>query len=349
MLAKELLALFRVAAIILLSFSVLQLIEAGSKRPARADDSGHLDKHSSSGDSVQRHFMSSPHATKKSSRTKMGGGGKQRPFKRPASFLQRPERPKTRANGLGEYDNSTLDYSLSTHRMRTVVEKDSCNASWAYAGVATLEGVQSKLGFGQIVPLSAQMLIDCVGWECDLENFDIKRLFNYVAVNGIASQANYPRLDAFPYYQVCNNQRIQANIMKGQIKGSYFYDHKMVSNEFLIEKLRSFGPFIVQINHDHFQTRINAFVDERPCRNLGDIRHNVNTKTDRYVTLVGYGTKDGVDYFKYVSIVFNCEMPFLIVFVVDMTLQTSQLIKSNDMISHLTLTDSGTHICRRIR
>ncbi len=75
-----------------------------------------------------------------------------------------------------------------------VLLQGNCNSCWAFAAVGGIEG-QYRRQTGQLIPLSAQQLVDCAGGYCNnagcAGGFGVGA-FDYVRLHGIMKECDYP-------------------------------------------------------------------------------------------------------------------------------------------------------------
>jgi len=164
-----------------------------------------------------------------------------------------------------------------------IKDQAQCGSCWAFAAVASLEG-QHALSTKKLVSLSEQNLVDCSGPE---GNFGCEgglpdQGYQYIIDNkGIDTEAAYP-YTAEDDQCAFNKKKIGATITK-------FTDIATGDESALQKAVATIGPISVGIDasQDSFQSYTSGIYDEENCS---------TTQLDHGVTVVGYGSENGKDY-----------------------------------------------------
>ena len=164
-----------------------------------------------------------------------------------------------------------------------VQDQGACGSCWAFSAVANLEGLYAQ-NKGTVIDLSEQMLIDCDYYDSGCGGGLMENAFIYLAeVGGIMAELDYP----YEGYQGdC------------KIDTSKFVDMKITGYNALCEFepcdegdmkdwLYETGPLSVALNADPLMWYDSGIIDDDSCD---------PSALDHGVTLVGYGTDGGVDY-----------------------------------------------------
>jgi cathepsin L len=164
-----------------------------------------------------------------------------------------------------------------------IKNQEQCGSCWAFAAVASLEG-QHALKTKKLVSLSEQNLVDCSGPE---GNFGCEgglpdQGYQYIIDNkGIDTEKSYP-YTAEDGDCDFNKKTVGATIQK-------FTDIATGDEKALQKAVATIGPISVGIDasNDSFQSYSGGIYDEENCS---------TSQLDHGVTVVGYGTDNGKDY-----------------------------------------------------
>jgi len=164
-----------------------------------------------------------------------------------------------------------------------VKNQEQCGSCWAFAAVASLEGQHAK-ATGKLVSLSEQNLVDCSGDEGNMgcEGGLPDQAYAYIKKNGgIDTEASYP------YTAQDGTCRFKKANVGATLTG--FIDIQQGSESALQKAVANVGPISVGIDasNESFQLYSGGVYDEENCS---------TTQLDHGVTIVGYGSENGQDY-----------------------------------------------------
>ncbi|OCT66469.1 cathepsin S [Xenopus laevis] len=164
-----------------------------------------------------------------------------------------------------------------------VMDQGDCKSCYAFSALGALEG-QWKKKSGNLVPLSAQNLVDCSKKEgnngCDMGSMEFS--YNYIMKDGVMTENDYP------YHAKEGRCRFDANNVVARCSG--YVKLKIGSEDDLKHAVGIIGPVAVAIDAKHEFKDYQCGVYTNP---------NCNSSQggqDHAVLVVGYGREDGKDY-----------------------------------------------------
>jgi len=164
-----------------------------------------------------------------------------------------------------------------------VKDQAQCGSCWAFSTTGSLEGQYFKKS-GKLVSMSEQQLVDCSGDQgnqgCGGGWMDWA--FEYVKIKGIETE------DCYPYTATDQTCMYNKSCVVTKITG---YTNIDPGNEDdLTNAIATAGPVSVAIDagHSSFQLYKHGVYDEPDCS---------PTQLDHGVLAVGYGNREGKDYY----------------------------------------------------
>ena len=162
-------------------------------------------------------------------------------------------------------------------------DQAKCGSCWSFSTTGALEGAW-KIATGKLVSLSEQQLVDCAkngNMGCNGGSMDLA--FEYLEKYDVCTEASYP-------YKAkqgqCHETNCTVAVPKGSIVG--FKDVTPQDTNALMEAV-SEQPVSVAIEADQMAFQLYQG---------GVLTKKCGKKLDHGVLVVGYGTDNGVDYWK---------------------------------------------------
>mmetsp|Transcript_25470 Transcript_25470/g.59281 ORF Transcript_25470/g.59281 Transcript_25470/m.59281 type:complete len:355 (+) Transcript_25470:56-1120(+) len=199
-----------------------------------------------------------------------------------------PERPWGGLAHLGtqRYSGRELPSSVDWSAEGAVTSpknQGQCGSCWSFSTTGALEGAW-QIATGQLLSLSEQQLVDCSrrgNLGCKGGSMDLA--FAYLEKHPSCTETSYPYLGKDG---TCRESDCTAGIPLGGVRG--YHDVVRQDTEALMEAVAK-QPVSVAIEADQM-----AFQLYRG----GILTKECGTKLDHGVLVVGYGTEDGIDYWK---------------------------------------------------
>lgn len=188
--------------------------------------------------------------------------------------------------GVDLYSGAPLPESVDWVKKGAVTpvkNQGHCGSCWSFSTTGALEGAWF-IATGELVSLSEQQLIDCSNANNGCQGGAMDSAFAYLQDHNSYTEDSYPYVHAAG---VCiHNSSFVTGIPKGSVIGSF--DVPADDEKALMEAIAQ-QPVSVAIEAD-----LHAF----QLYGGGVIKKECGTKLDHGVLLVGYGTDNGVDYWK---------------------------------------------------
>eukprot|EP00929_Paragymnodinium_shiwhaense_P026272 TRINITY_DN1565_c0_g1_i1.p1 TRINITY_DN1565_c0_g1~~TRINITY_DN1565_c0_g1_i1.p1 ORF type:complete len:723 (+),score=238.83 TRINITY_DN1565_c0_g1_i1:176-2170(+) len=158
----------------------------------------------------------------------------------------------------------------------------TCGSCWSFSTTGALEGAW-QIATGELVSLSEQELVDCAkSGNMGCHGGSMDAAFQYLESNALCTEKSYPYVAKDG---TCHASGCKKGIPKGAVVG--FKD--VTSDEKAIMEAVSKQPVSVAIEADQMAFQLYKG---------GVLTKECGAKLDHGVLLVGYGTEDGVDYWK---------------------------------------------------
>ncbi|KAJ3692160.1 hypothetical protein LUZ60_012510 [Juncus effusus] len=186
-------------------------------------------------------------------------------------------------NSFGSTNGSTRLGAFDWREMGAVTavkDQGQCGSCWAFAAVATIEGIYA-ITTGSLTSFSEQVILDCETYDqygCNGGYVD--RVYSFIINNGgITTETNYPYIG---YQSICDTEKLADS-------SAYITNYAYVTqyDETILETAVEQQPISVLIDASGFKYYEEG-VFEGPCQ---------SSHLNHFVTLVGYGTdSDGTKY-----------------------------------------------------
>ena len=165
----------------------------------------------------------------------------------------------------------------------SVQDQGSCGSCWAFSAVGNLEGLYAKEK-GILLDLSEQMLVDCDYYDSGCNGGLMEYAFTYIGeVGGIMKEEDYPYTGVQGDCKADPSKFIDMTITGYNALCDFSECDEGDMKDFLYET----GPLSVALNADPLMWYESGIIDDDSCD---------PSALDHGVTLVGYGTDGGVDY-----------------------------------------------------
>ncbi|XP_054156575.1 uncharacterized protein LOC128954977 [Oppia nitens] len=180
---------------------------------------------------------------------------------------------------------STLDYRTKGMVAR-VKNQGQCGSCWAFAAVAATEGQYAKK-YDRIQELSEQNLVDCTkGTSCTTGGNYAMAYQQVINEGGLETEEDYPYTSGSGTSGSCKFTKSKSAVTIENAYGTQPHDADQLQ-----QALSDIGPLAVVMNASgpNFRGYSRGVYSNSGCLS-GD------TQINHGVTVVGYGTEDGMDY-----------------------------------------------------
>jgi len=173
-------------------------------------------------------------------------------------------------------------------RVSPVKDQASCGSCWAFSTIANLEGLYYATK-GVMKTFSEQMLVDCDTSDSGCNGGLMQYAFTWLKKNGIMLDSDYPYTGTKGTCKSDKTKYVDMSVTGYKKLGSSWSTWSAVDEDEVKEFLYETGPLAIALNADPLQTYTSGILDltSTKCPSSG-INHAV--------TLVGYGTENGVAY-----------------------------------------------------
>lgn len=188
--------------------------------------------------------------------------------------------------GTHEYSGEPLPASVDWYDQGAVTpvkDQQQCGSCWAFSTTGAMEGAW-KLATGNLVSLSEQQLIACdtAGSDSGCSGGDMDTAFTFIESHGLCAEDSYPYENKNGDCVDSCSPVVPSTAMKG------FKDVPVNDEQALMEAV-SQQPVSVAIEAD--QVNFQSY-------DSGILTKECGSGIDHGVLLVGYGTEDGIDYWR---------------------------------------------------
>jgi len=165
-----------------------------------------------------------------------------------------------------------------------VKNQGGCGSCWAFSAIANIEGLYARKN-NEIVTFSEQELVDCDTYDYGCGGGWMENAFKWIEENGGEENDQ-----DYPYSSGTVKNSCQFDKSKAQVT---LVSHQMISSdeEEIKEQLYAIGPLSVALNaSSSLMSYTGGIIDL-------DASECNPSALDHGVTMVGYGTENGQDYY----------------------------------------------------
>jgi C1A family cysteine protease len=165
-----------------------------------------------------------------------------------------------------------------------VKDQGPCGSCWTFSSSGALEGAW-QIASGNLVSISEQQLVDCAkeGGLDGCHGGIMDPAFTYLEGHAVCTEDSYPYIKA---QDACAQEACAADIPMGAIVG--FKDVPADDTKALMEA----------VAQQPVSTAVQAGQSAFQMYKSGVLTSDCTANVDHAVLIVGYGTEDGVDYWK---------------------------------------------------
>mmetsp|Transcript_30214 Transcript_30214/g.42107 ORF Transcript_30214/g.42107 Transcript_30214/m.42107 type:complete len:241 (-) Transcript_30214:182-904(-) len=186
-------------------------------------------------------------------------------------------------------ERDSLDWTIKG-AVTPVKDQGQCGSCWSFGTTGDIEGVHF-LATGKLVSLSEQELVSCDdGGEDEGCNGGLQEdAFEFVIKQGgLVTEEEYPYTSGGGRTGRCDKSKEKQKIGASISGWSQVSDNAKGENK-ILKALIASGPITIGINATPMQDYDSGIDNPRRCS---------GQMLDHAVLIVGYGTEDGVDYWK---------------------------------------------------
>jgi len=162
-----------------------------------------------------------------------------------------------------------------------VKNQGQCGSCWAFSTIGSIES-RSAIATGSLPDLAEQQLVDCDKVDSGCSGGLMDNGFKYAEGAGLCTESSYPYT---AQGGSCRASSCTVGLSRGSVTG---YHDVSASTSALVSALNQ-GPVSVAVEADQMSFQMYS---------SGVLTSGCGTSLDHGVVAVGYGTENGVDYFK---------------------------------------------------
>mmetsp|Transcript_1044 Transcript_1044/g.2280 ORF Transcript_1044/g.2280 Transcript_1044/m.2280 type:complete len:355 (-) Transcript_1044:223-1287(-) len=188
--------------------------------------------------------------------------------------------------GTHRYSGNKLPGTVDWTEKGAVTEpknQGQCGSCWSFSTTGALEGAW-QIATGRLLSLSEQQLVDCSkSGNMGCKGGSMELAFAYLEKHASCTENSYPYTAKDG---ICHESNCTAGIPKGGVRG--YHDVVQRDTDALMEAAAQ-QPVSVAIEADQMAFQLYK---------SGILTKECGTKLDHGVLVVGYGTEDGMDFWK---------------------------------------------------
>lgn len=166
-----------------------------------------------------------------------------------------------------------------------VKDQGNCGSCWSFSAVAALESAYF-LKTGTLVSFSEQELVSCDSACGGCNGCDMNSAFNFVkAKGGLPTESNYPYTSG-------------STAVSGVCQGNHTFVHGVTPTSYVNVQANSVNALMTAVAKQPVSVAVEA--DQNMFQNYlsGIITSGCGQNIDHAVLVVGYGTSNGINYWK---------------------------------------------------